>query len=278
MFATINGVRLYFDIEGSGLRAAGPGMTEAPVIIVLHGSFFDHSCFKPVLSCLADDFQLLYLDFRGFGRSDVSVPEYWSVTQLSADVVALMDHLGIEQAYLFSHSYACCVANTIALSHPERVTGNILMNPVSMERPLFYEKVFELAGAEAQAAAKAVFGEGDINAAEAFLGLVSPLLFQTQLSSDMMARGRMNFEFTLHTLADVWSTDWLEQFKSLSVPILVCEGQKDIYNREGLFQQYVCTANNPRVTLQTFPQSGHFILNDEPDAMLSSLSGFASSF
>ena len=54
MRVTVNGVRLYFDVEGCGLAARDREMVAKPTIVLLHGGpGADHSLFKPEFSALA---------------------------------------------------------------------------------------------------------------------------------------------------------------------------------------------------------------------------------
>ena len=67
----VNGVRLFFDVEGARLVPDGPVMREKPTLLLLHGGpGFDHSIYKPAYSALADVAQIIYLDHRGNGRSE----------------------------------------------------------------------------------------------------------------------------------------------------------------------------------------------------------------
>src|SRR3977135_1497106 len=55
MHVFINGVRLFFDVEGAKLVPDGPAMREKPTLLLLHGGpGFDHSIYKPAYSALAD--------------------------------------------------------------------------------------------------------------------------------------------------------------------------------------------------------------------------------
>ena len=73
----MNGVRLYFDVEGCGLEALDTQMIARPTLVLLHGGpGADHSFFKPEFSAMADAAQVVYLDLRGrllrrAGRRDV---------------------------------------------------------------------------------------------------------------------------------------------------------------------------------------------------------------
>ena len=63
MHVLVNGVRLFFDVEGAGLVPDGPIMREKPTLLLLHGGpGFDHSIYKPAYSSLADCAQVVYLD------------------------------------------------------------------------------------------------------------------------------------------------------------------------------------------------------------------------
>ena len=70
MFAEVNGVKLFFDIEGKEYVPDGPVMRRRPVCFVLHGGpGGDHTHFLPCVSELTDTMQLIYVDHRGCGRS-----------------------------------------------------------------------------------------------------------------------------------------------------------------------------------------------------------------
>ena len=66
MHVSVNGVRLFFDVEGAKLIPDGPVMREKPVLLMLHGGpGADHSIYQPAYSALADIAQIVYLDHRG---------------------------------------------------------------------------------------------------------------------------------------------------------------------------------------------------------------------
>src|SRR5260370_12938559 len=70
MHVSVNGVRLFFDVEGAKLVPDGPVMREKPTLLMLHGGpGSDHSIYRPAYSALADVAQIVYLDHRGNRRS-----------------------------------------------------------------------------------------------------------------------------------------------------------------------------------------------------------------
>ena len=102
MWVRVNGVRLYFDVEGAGLVPDGPRMRAKPTVVLLHGGpGFDHSIYKPAFSSLADGAQVVFLDHRGNGRSEAGPPESWTLAQWGDDVRAFCDALGIERPIVY---------------------------------------------------------------------------------------------------------------------------------------------------------------------------------
>jgi pimeloyl-ACP methyl ester carboxylesterase len=60
MHVSVNGVRLFFDVEGAKFVPDGPVMREKPVLLMLHGGpGADHSIYRPAYSGLADIAQIV---------------------------------------------------------------------------------------------------------------------------------------------------------------------------------------------------------------------------
>jgi pimeloyl-ACP methyl ester carboxylesterase len=62
---------------------------------------------------------------RGHGDSDKPALGY-GVEHFAADVVPVLDVLGIERAVLAGHSGSCMVARRVAIDHPDRIAGLVL--------------------------------------------------------------------------------------------------------------------------------------------------------
>jgi pimeloyl-ACP methyl ester carboxylesterase len=61
MHVSVNGVRLFFDVEGTKLVPDGPVMREKPTLLMLHGGpGSDHSIHRPAYAALADIAQIVY--------------------------------------------------------------------------------------------------------------------------------------------------------------------------------------------------------------------------
>jgi proline iminopeptidase len=132
MLATLRGTRIYFDIEGAGLVPDGPRVRERPVAMVVHGGpGGDHSGFKPAMSPLAEQMQLVYFDHRGQGRSGLADPgadpARFTLDENVADMEALRAYLGLGPVVSIGTSYGGMVAMAHAARHPDAVSLLILI-------------------------------------------------------------------------------------------------------------------------------------------------------
>ena len=94
----VNGVRLWFDVEGAALQASEESLERKPTLILLHGGpGADHSVFKPLYSQLASVAQIIYLDHRANGRSEHGPRSHWTLEQWGKDIKSFCDALEIQK-------------------------------------------------------------------------------------------------------------------------------------------------------------------------------------
>jgi non-heme chloroperoxidase len=111
--------------SGLKLSYADTGEASAPAVLMLPGPTDSWRSFGPVLDHLPSRVRAVAVSQRGHGESDKPETGY-AVEDFAADVVSLLDALGIERAVLAGHSGSCLVARRVALDHPSRVAGLIL--------------------------------------------------------------------------------------------------------------------------------------------------------
>jgi len=129
MFAKINGTEIFFDVMGEKLDSRTPSMKEKPTIIALHGGLgFDHGYLRPGIDFLSMAFNIIYVDYRGHGRSSHVPIESITLEQIADDVAELVNYLGLRKAFFLGHSAGGFVAQILALRHPEIVQGLILVS------------------------------------------------------------------------------------------------------------------------------------------------------
>jgi 3-oxoadipate enol-lactonase len=108
------------DINGIQTRYKLDGKTGAPTVILSHGLAADLSMWDPQLATLSRCFNVLSYDIRGHGGSGTTPGDY-SLALLAADVLALMDSLGIEQAHYVGLSLGGMIGQYLGAWHGERL-------------------------------------------------------------------------------------------------------------------------------------------------------------
>lgn len=103
---------------------------EGPAVVFLHGQLGTHQVVGPLVSPLADSFQIITPDVRGRGRSSCPHPEEHSWDRYADDVVAILDALDLEQATIGGVSLGAGIALKTALQHRERVRALVLYSSV----------------------------------------------------------------------------------------------------------------------------------------------------
>ncbi|WP_377644911.1 alpha/beta fold hydrolase [Oryzobacter terrae] len=118
--------------EGVGLAARDSGLRRGEVVLLLHGSPQDSSCWDGVVPLLhAAGLRTLVMDQRGYGASG-SPPGVapYRTEELAADVVAVLDAAGVRQAHVVGHDWGGAVAWHTAAHHADRVsTLTVLSTP-----------------------------------------------------------------------------------------------------------------------------------------------------
>jgi pimeloyl-ACP methyl ester carboxylesterase len=110
----INNIRMAYSDVGSG----------APVLF-LHAFPLSGAMWQGQVEALRATHRLIVPDLRGFGATDAP-PGPYSMDQQSDDVVALLDHLGLEQVTVVGLSMGGYIAFALLRRHPQRVRALVL--------------------------------------------------------------------------------------------------------------------------------------------------------
>lgn len=117
MLITLDGRKIYYDI-------AGPD--QAPVVCLTHSLAADGGMWaEQVPPLLAGGYRVLRLDMRGHGGSD-PVQGGYTMDQLSDDVAASLDFLGIARVHLCGLSIGGMLGQAFAIRHAQRLASAML--------------------------------------------------------------------------------------------------------------------------------------------------------
>ncbi len=102
-------------------------------IVFVHGLGGNLTHWQFVAPPLARSHRVLGMDLPGFGESK-RPDEPYSYQLMADSVLSLMDRRGVDRTFVVGHSFGGAVASRMALSHPERVRGIVLVNPAGYHR------------------------------------------------------------------------------------------------------------------------------------------------
>jgi pimeloyl-ACP methyl ester carboxylesterase len=124
---------------GPRLHYAEVGPRDGDPVLFLHGWPDSWFSFSRVLPLLPPSIRAIALDQRGFGDSERPDSRY-AITDMASDATAFLDALQISLATVVGHSFGSFVARQIAIAHPHRVAGLVLIgtgfaasNPVTRD-------------------------------------------------------------------------------------------------------------------------------------------------
>ena len=126
----LRGVSHTFMTLPTGLRMhiAESGRPDAPAVVLLHG-FPQHWWeWRKVIPPLAGHYRVIAPDLRGAGWTDAPAHGY-AVRDMVADVLALLDRLGLRRVGLVAHDFSAFVGFTLCFDHPDRIAAFLCLGP-----------------------------------------------------------------------------------------------------------------------------------------------------
>jgi proline iminopeptidase len=282
MRTIVDGVSLYFDVEGAQLAANGFGLAERPTVVALHGGpGFDQGYLRPGLGPLSARAQVVYVDLRGQGRSGRPPVSTCTLERMADDVAELCERLGIVEPVVFGHSAGGFVALHLALRHPGAARALILCDTTATLRPLPDDdpppSLTERTSPEAAALAARMFG-GDFSpeTMRAFAEQVAPAYAgprHLDVPGRLFPLSSFTGEVALHFFGSLApGYDLRPRLAEIGVPALIAVGRYD----------WVCPPVGSRTLadgipdseLVAFPESGHFPFSEEPAAFQAAVGKF----
>ena len=127
--AEVNGIRMHYVAQGEG-----------ELIVLLHGFPECWYSWRHQIPSLAEHYRVVAPDLRGYNLTEkpAGVGSY-RVETIAQDVVALIHHLGYEQAILIGHDWGGMIAWRLAIERPDVVRRLVVLNiphPEAMRRGL----------------------------------------------------------------------------------------------------------------------------------------------
>ena len=116
---------LHFEVDGP---------TTAPNLIVSNALGTSLELWAPQMPVFIEHFRLLRYDSRGHGRSTI-VPGPCSIAKLGEDVIALLDHSGIDRTHFCGIALGGMVGIWLASHFPDRIERLVVTNAAALPGP-----------------------------------------------------------------------------------------------------------------------------------------------
>jgi pimeloyl-ACP methyl ester carboxylesterase len=262
----VNGMRLWFDVDGPAVVPDGSEMRQRPTVVLVHGGpgSFDHSYFKPDFARLAEHAQVVYLDLRGHGRSDWGEAAAWSFEACADDVRVFCDTIGIARPIVFGHSMGGPIVLLYGARHPGHAAGLIVQSGFARwDLPRVVEGFRRAAGDQvAEIAARGYGGDPTTEDEDA---RVFAAFGPHVPDEEQLVRGRQNLEFNPHGMELIRGLDIVDQLGRVDAPTLVSVGRLDPVTPVAAAEEIVGALPEGIARLEVVDGAGHFTWLDAPD-------------
>ncbi|HET8820989.1 MAG TPA: alpha/beta hydrolase [Thermoleophilaceae bacterium] len=235
-------------------------------VLLLHGATDSWRAFEPVLRFLPDDIHAIAVTQRGHG--DAPKPETgYAIDDLAADVVPLLDRLGLGQVVLVGHSLGSLVASRVAIDNPERLAGLILGG--AFGHPLSANPALE--GVEA------------FTALEDPIPREVPYEFQSSTLTRPLPDGMLDgfVDESMKVPAHVWRgifenvprVDLSDELGAITASTLVIQGSEDVYVAPSDSDMLLDAI--PDARLIVYQGAGHAFHWEEPERFAADVAEFS---
>lgn len=253
-------MRLYYREEGEGQP-----------LIILHGLWGASDNWLPIMHRLKDRFRVIIPDMRNHGQSPHH-PQH-NYPALCGDLLELIQKLGLTKPHLIGHSMGGKTAMFFLLQYPEYISKAIIIDiaPIAYMPSLEHLNILTyitsvnpgtFANRNAlQADIRKHFGDT----------ATQQILFKNIRKTIKGLKWKINPEALQQNINEVchWPADITD--KIYPGPILFIKGEKSAYipnEGECLKKQF------PAARVETIPQAGHAIHNEQPEILLKTIHAF----
>jgi pimeloyl-ACP methyl ester carboxylesterase len=241
----------------------------APAVVLIHGLGGDAGFWAAELPALGAHFRVLAVDLRGSGKTP-GTDAAFTIEDLALDVLAILDHAGIESAHVVGFSMGGTVAQAMAVAAPQRLRSLVLAATFAStctQARLFLQAV------------GAVYCSGG-SPAQVY-GLVLPWLFSDGFLSSPAAAPYLDYQEDpndkqtcadwLHLLQAMLAFDGRAALSAIAVPTLVISGDQDrLAPQDGADALVHGIAH---AALAVLP-GGHLMNVESPEVFIDALTGF----
>lgn len=275
----VNNTTLFFDVYGSQLEITADNSITKPTLIILHGGhgFADHTLYVEFWSQFADIAQVIFLDQRGCGRSDLSSPDTWNLKHWADDLYLFCKLLHIDKPIIAGVSMGGHVMCEYIKHHPEHPGGLIFCN-TEAQWPLdtICNKLRKIGTEQAAQIFHEFYTNPSLANFEKFGQYCVPYYGHNAYSKTELSRCKKNPEVFIHYCEnEMLKFDYLDQMHKIQCPTLLLVGEDSLH----VVEAAEVMANNidkKYLTMDIFENCGAPVYKDQPKESFNSVNRFLS--
>ena len=257
----------------------GPRDAAGPPIVILHGASSNLEAMRQSIGeRLAQNHRVILIDRPGHGWSTRQRVEDSAPAVQGRMIEQALAKLGVGKAIVVAHSWAGALGLRIALDHPERVAGLVLLAPVAYPWPGGVGRYNKLVTTPVIGPLLAYtitlplgYFLAEPGARDVFLPQTMPENFVTSTATPLLLRPR---EF----LANAWDLVTLKaavaeqapRYSAITAPITILAGDVDKTVSTNIHSRPLA-ATAPNAKLIVLPGVGHMVQNAVPDFVMSEI-------
>lgn len=253
-YATLDGHRIAYVERGSG----------GTPLVLIHGWTCDHTFWRDTIPELSKSRRVIALDLPGHGSSDKPQIVY-SMDRFARAVNAVIEGAGIEKAVLAGHSMGTAVALSVQRLFPEKVAALVIVDgfiPMKPAQPDGREVFLTPFRTDYQATVNrmidSMFVEGTPAATRDYI--------RARMTATPAHVGRSAME-------EITKID-PGALQSIDLPALAVMARRP--QRDEAYEKFL-RSFLPRLTYESWPEAGHFLMMEQPERFNAALTKFLAS-
>ena len=263
----------FIQIQGNSITYYREGKGE--VILFVHGITTFSFIWRKMVPFFRDKYDIILLDLLGCGDSDKPLNEDISLKRQAHLIHEFCQKLGISRFHMVCHDVGGGIGQIFAVHYPDLLYNLILINSVAYN----FWPVQPIIAMRTPIIRQIAMATLDFGMFE--LIVKRGLYHKTHFSDDLMVffwkpmktpLGRKGFLHFAKCLDNKNLTEIENELRQLNLPVLIIRGEADIYLSASISEKL--HAEIPNSVLLKIETAGHFIQEDEPEKISTSILDF----
>jgi non-heme chloroperoxidase len=251
---------------GVRLEYVERGAPDGAPVIFLHGVTDSWRSFEGLLPLLPPHLRAFAISVRGHGESSRPNDGY-RFTDMSGDLLAFMDAMGLQAAAIVGHSMGSSIAQRFVIDHPSRVWALVLMGAFATYRG---EEMREFVARDIRPLRDPISREfADAWQRSTLARPMDPMHFEAVVDETLKVPAfvwRAAFDGFLRT------DDMVDGLTAVRVPTLLLWGARDAYtDRNGQDRLHAAIPHSRLIIYET---AGHALHWEDPKTCTADISAF----